>query len=117
MHANPSDPVLWRGRVSVYEHAVFLESDFEVGPGPALIRSSFVKETIFVYLGGLRAFKGSQGYAIPVGVDPMDYPTVIIWCERFGSRAALAGCQGRSPWGVFEPERAPRLLRGGRKRR
>jgi ABC transporter substrate binding protein len=24
-----------KGRVSVYEHTVFLESDFEVGPGPA----------------------------------------------------------------------------------
>ena len=35
-HANPSDPVHWgKGKVSVYERAVFLESDFEVGPGPA----------------------------------------------------------------------------------
>src|SRR5215218_2805983 len=31
VHANPSDPVHWgRGKVSVYERAVFLESDFEV---------------------------------------------------------------------------------------
>ncbi len=36
IHANPSDPVHWgRGKVSVYERAVFLEPDFEVGPGPA----------------------------------------------------------------------------------
>ena len=35
IHANPSDPIHWgRGRVSVYERAVFLEQDFEVGPGP-----------------------------------------------------------------------------------
>lgn len=95
IHANPSDPVHYgRGRVSVYEHAVFLEPDFEVGPGPAFhvylvpkasIRStSDVKDVMAVDLGGLRAFKGSQQYAIPAGVNLKDYPTVMIWCERFG---------------------------------
>ena len=94
IHANPSDPVHWgRGRVSVYERAVFLESDFEVGPGPAFhvllapkagIRtSSDVKDLMYVDLGGLRAFKGSQRYAIPAGVNLKDYPSVVIWCERF----------------------------------
>src|SRR5262245_12337869 len=95
IHANPSDPVHYgKGHVSVYEHTVFLESDFEVGPGPAFhvylvpkasIRmSSDVKDTMFVDLGGLRAFKGSQRYPIPAGVDLKDYQSVIIWCERFG---------------------------------
>ncbi len=95
IHANPSDPVHYgKGRVSVYEHAVFLESDFEVGPGPAFhvhlvpkasIRStSELKDVMVVDLGGLRAFKGSQQYAIPAGVNLKDYPTVMIWCERFG---------------------------------
>jgi hypothetical protein len=32
----------------------------------------------------LRSFKGSQRYTIPAGVDPKDYQSVIIWCERFG---------------------------------
>ena len=37
IHANPSDPVHWgKGSVSVYERAVFLEPDFEVGPAPDL---------------------------------------------------------------------------------
>src|SRR5262245_41918723 len=69
IHANPSDPVHWgRGKVSVYESAVFLEPDFEVGPGPAFhvllmpkagIRSSAeVKDQKYIDLGGLRAFKG-----------------------------------------------------------
>ena len=41
IHANPSDPIHWgRGKVSVYERAVFLEPDFEVGPGPGLPRLS-----------------------------------------------------------------------------
>jgi len=95
IHANPSYPVHYgRGRVSIYEHTVFLEPDFEVGPGPAFhvylvpkasIRStSELKDVMVVDLGGLRAFKGSQQYAIPAGVNLKDYPTVMIWCERFG---------------------------------
>jgi hypothetical protein len=95
IHANPSDPVHYgKGKVSVYEHAVFLESDFEVGPGPAFhvymvpkasIRSlSDLKDVMFVDLGGLRAFKGSQRYSIPAGVDVKKHESVIIWCERFG---------------------------------
>jgi hypothetical protein len=94
IHANPSDPVHWgRGKVGVYERAVFLESDFEVGPGPAFhvllvpkpsIRTSAdVKDLMYVDLGGLRSFKGSQRYAIPAGVDLKAYPSVVIWCERF----------------------------------
>src|SRR6266480_7046095 len=95
IHANPSDPVHYgTGRVNVYEHTVYLESDFEVGPGPAFhvylvpkasIRSSSdLKDVMFLDLGGLRAFKGSQRYLIPAGVNLKDYQSVIIWCERFG---------------------------------
>jgi hypothetical protein len=95
IHANPSDPVHYgKGKVSIYDRTVFLEPDFEVGPGPAfhvyLVRkaslrsSSDLKDAMFVDLGGLRAFKGSQRYAIPTGVDPKNYQSVIIWCERFG---------------------------------
>jgi hypothetical protein len=94
IHANPSDPVHYgKGKVSVYDRTVFLETDFEVGPGPAfhvylvpkasLRSSSDLKDAMFVDLGGLRAFKGSQRYAIPASVDPKDYQSVIIWCERF----------------------------------
>ena len=94
IHANPSDPIHWgRGKVSVYERAVFLEPDFEVGPGPAfhvylvpkagIRQSSDLGNAMFVDLGGLRAFKGSQRYAIPTGVDLAKYPSVIVWCERF----------------------------------
>ncbi|NWG23105.1 MAG: DM13 domain-containing protein [Pseudorhodoplanes sp.] len=95
IHANPSDPIHWgRGKVSVYERAVFLEPDFEVGPGPAFhvylvpkagIRSeSDMKDVMYVDLGGLRAFKGSQRYPIPAGIDLGKYQSVVIWCERFG---------------------------------
>ena len=94
IHATPSDPVHYgKGKVSVYERAVFLESDFEVGPGPAFhvylvpkatIRANAdLKEQMYVDLGGLRAFKGSQRYPIPAGVDLKKYPSVIIWCQAF----------------------------------
>jgi hypothetical protein len=94
IHANTADPVHYgKGKVSVYERTVFLEPDFEVGPGPAFhvylvpkasIRSSSdMKDVMFVDLGRLRSFKGSQRYPIPAGVDLAKYPSVIIWCERF----------------------------------
>ena len=94
IHANPSDPIDYdKGKVSVYQRTVFLEPDFEVGPGPAFhvylvptanVRdAAAVKNSMFVDLGGLRAFKGSQRYPIPAGVDLKNYPSVVIWCERF----------------------------------
>jgi hypothetical protein len=95
IHANPSDPIHWgRGNVTVYERTVFLEPDFEVGPGPkyhvylvpnAKVRNEEqVAKSMFVDLGRLRAFKGSQRYPVPAGVNLKDYPSVVIWCEQFG---------------------------------
>lgn len=95
IHANPSDPIHYgKGKVAVYAKVVHLNMDFEVGPGPAfhvyLVRkkqvrqSSDVKGTMFVDLGKLRAFKGSQKYVIPTGVDLKAYPSVVIWCAQFG---------------------------------
>jgi hypothetical protein len=91
---NPNDPVHYgKGAVSVYPRTVFLGEDFEVGPGPDFhvylvpkpdIRSSSdVTDTMYVDLGRLRAFKGSQNYAIPAGVDLAKYPSVVIWCQQF----------------------------------
>ena len=95
IHANPSDPVHFgMGKVRVFKKLVFLETDFEVGPGPAfhvylvpkkeIRQSSDVANTMFVDLGKLRAFKGSQKYTIPAGVNLKDYPSVLIWCAQFG---------------------------------
>jgi len=94
IHANPSDPIHWgRGKVSVYERVVFLEPDFEVGPGPKYHVYLVPRETVrtsadlsgqmFVDLGRLRAFKGSQRYAIPAGVDLANFRSIVIWCEQF----------------------------------
>jgi hypothetical protein len=95
IHANPSDPIHYgRGQVAVYRSVVHLDMDFEVGPGPAfhvylvpkeqVRQSSDVSGTMFVDLGRLRAFKGSQKYGIPAGVSLKDYPSVVIWCAQFG---------------------------------
>ena len=94
IHANPSDPIHYgKGGVSVYEGVVFLHEDFEVGPGPAfhvyLVPKATIRDagevtgTMFVDLGGLRAFKGSQKYPIPAGVDLAKFPSVVIWCQQF----------------------------------
>jgi hypothetical protein len=103
IHANPSDPIHYgKGKVTAYQGLVHLESDFEVGPGPKyhvylvpeknVIPSTNVAKTMFVDLGRLRAFKGSQNYPVPAGVDLARYGSVVIWCEQFGvliSPAAL----------------------------
>jgi hypothetical protein len=108
IHANPSDPIHYgKGKVSVYQKTVFLEGDFEVGPGPAyhvyLVPKASIRANadmdgvMYVDLGGLRAFKGSQRYPIPAGIDLAKYPSVIVWCERFSvliSPADLKPAQG-----------------------
>jgi hypothetical protein len=95
IHADPSDPIHYgSGSVTVYQDVVHLEADFEVGPGPAyhvylvpepeVTPDTKVAETMFVDLGRLRAFQGSQVYPVPAGLDLTQYPNVVIWCEHFG---------------------------------
>lgn len=95
IHANPSDPIHHgRGDVTVYQDLVHLESNFEVGPGPKyhvylvpeenVTPDTDVAKTMFVDLGRLRAFKGSQNYELPAGLQLEKYPSLVIWCEQFG---------------------------------
>ncbi len=104
IHANPSDPIHYgKGSATVYDNLLHLEADFEVGPGPKfhvylvpekeVLPSTNVARTMFVDLGRLKAFKGSQNFDIPAGVDIAKFGSVVIWCEQFGvliSPAALA---------------------------
>jgi hypothetical protein len=103
IHANPRDPIHYgKGKLTVYQDLVHLDGDFEVGPGPKfhvylvpeknVIPSTNVAKTMYVDLGRLKAFKGSQNYPVPAGVDLAKYGSVVIWCEQFGvliSPAAL----------------------------
>jgi hypothetical protein len=95
VHVNPSDPIHYgKGKVTVYEGLLFLEPDFEVGPGPKyhvylvpekeVVASTNVARTMFVDLGRLKAFKGSQNYEIPAGVELGKFGSVVVWCEQFG---------------------------------
>jgi hypothetical protein len=95
VHVNPSDPIHYgKGGVTVYNTTVHLGPDFEVGPGPKfhvylvpkqqVTSAEDVKTSSFVDLGRLRAFKGSQNYPIPAGIDVASYGSVVIWCKAFG---------------------------------
>ena len=99
IHANPSDPIHWgSGQVQVLgdqsgAHLVHLDESFEVGPGPAFhvylvdhpkVRSGADFEgSEMVDLGRLKAFKGSQNYPVPQGIDLARYRSVVIWCKQF----------------------------------
>lgn len=94
IHANPSDPVHYgHGGVTVYKDLVHLESDFEVGPGPKfhlylvqdanVTPDTRVQDSMYVDLGRLKAFAGSQNYPIPEGVNLNNYKTIVVWCEQF----------------------------------
>ena len=98
IHVKPSDPVHWgKGGVTVYREEsgsalVHLGGDFEVGPGPRyhvyLVDGATIGgEAVFkaaqsVDLGRLRAFRGSQSYAVPLGTDPARYRSVVVWCKE-----------------------------------
>jgi hypothetical protein len=95
IHANPSDPIHYgKGKLTFYEGLLYLEPDFEVGPGPKyhvylvpeaeVLPSTNVARTMFVDLGRLKAFKGSQNFPVPAGVDARKFGSVVIWCEQFG---------------------------------
>lgn len=104
IHANPKDPIHYgKGSVTVYQGLVHLGGNFEVGPGPKyhvylvpeknVVPSTAVEKTMFIDLGRLKAFRGSQNYSVPEGVDLSKYGSVVIWCEQFGvliSPATLA---------------------------
>jgi hypothetical protein len=95
IHANPSDPIHYgMGTATVFGDTVRLEPDFEVGPGPkykvllhtakGIKSSADVTAARYVDLGPLRAFKGSQNYAVPAELRLADFQSVVIWCEAFG---------------------------------
>jgi len=100
-HADPSDPTHYgSGSVAVHQDMARLERDFEVGPGPDyhvylvpeadITPDTRVEETMFVDLGPLKAFAGSQGYPVPKGTDLSDYKSVVIWSEHFNQLISSA---------------------------
>ncbi len=88
------------GGVRVADGEVVLAADFAVTPGPdyrvllvpkAAIRAAIdVTGTMYVDLGPLAAFKGSQRIAVPAGVNVSDYPSVVVWCAPYKALIATA---------------------------
>lgn len=115
LDVSPSDPVHWgMGKVTLHDEGgrrlVYLHEDFEVGPGPRFhvylvdnpdVRSKGDFENANkLDLGRLRAFKGSQIYGVPGGIDTARYGSVVIWCKEFGvliSSASLAAKVAATP--------------------
>lgn len=98
IHPNPSDPVHWgKGKVAVYkngnDHEIFLEQDFEVGPGPAyhvylssaadVISNEQFENASNYDLGKLKSFKSSQVYQAPSNFESVQIKSVVIWCKTF----------------------------------
>ncbi len=108
IHANPADPIHYgRGTANIYADLLRLEADFEVGPGPKfhvylvgvaeVTPQTEVETMMFVDLGRLKAFSGSQNYPIPRGITLDNYRSVVIWCEQFNvliSPASIAPVRG-----------------------
>ena len=42
-------------------------------------------------LGALKGNKGDQNYVLPADVDPAEYMSVSIWCDRFDVSFGAAG--------------------------
>jgi hypothetical protein len=104
IHANPADPIHHgTGGVTAYRDLVRMEPDFVVGPGPkyhvylvpdkVVTPDTDIPKTAFVDLGRLRAFRGSQNYSVPPGVDLTKFGSVVIWCEQFGVLISPASLQ------------------------
>jgi len=99
IQANPSDPIHWgKGTVELFKESngsivVYLDKDFEVGPGPrfnvylvdsdTILSSDDFQAAKSVDLGRLRAFKGSQVYPVSSEIDVSVYKSVVIWCKDF----------------------------------
>lgn len=54
------------------------------GPDIFVYLAKDLEAVEFVSLGRVTATKGNVNYPIPEGVDPREYPYVLIWCKAFG---------------------------------
>lgn len=83
------------GKLRVYNDLLVFDADFQVPPGPdyrvylvparEVTLLTNVEKTMYVDLGALTAFSGTQSYSIPAGIDFAEYTTVVIWSRHFGT--------------------------------
>lgn len=107
--AVPSAPVLASGQFHSVAHTskgmatiyqleggkrVLRLTEFETSNGPDLQLylvaatdtkdSDSVKKAGFIALGALNGNEGDQNYELPTNLDLAKYPSVTVWCRRFG---------------------------------
>ncbi len=54
------------------------------GPDLYVYLSKDLANKDIINLGKIKATEGNINYEIPAGVNPEEYPYVLIWCEAFG---------------------------------
>ena len=117
IQADPADRLHYGGgAAALYDDRVELGADFAVGPGPkyhlylvpqqGIDPDTRVEETMFVDLGPLKAFAGSQAYPIPPGVDVGDFGSLVVWCEQFNTLISPAELIAMQPAGAGRPQTA-----------
>ena len=122
IHPNPSDTVHWgKGGVAIYEQdnrvEIFLQEDFEVGPGPnywvylsndagIVTRQAFRDATTFE-IAKLKSFSGSQVYRVPESVDFSGLKSVAVWCKTFGQLITSADLRAVDMEGKTDRESRP----------
>ena len=87
-----------RGTARIIETApgayVLRFEDFSVRNGPDLYvylsPNASGYDRAALELGTLKATDGAFGYALPVGTDPADFKSAIIWCKQFSHLFAVA---------------------------
>ena len=54
------------------------------GPDIFVYLSKDLDAKDYVSIGRVKATEGNINYEIPSGVNPRDYPYILVWCETFG---------------------------------
>ncbi len=99
IHPDPDDRAHWgKGNVRVVQGGdgleVFLEPDFEVGPGPDyyayfvaasdIVTNDQFEQAEKTMISRLKSFRGSQVYAVMSDVPEPQRQSVVVWCRTFG---------------------------------
>ena len=87
--ADPEHPAT--GSVIVDGHKITLEGvTITEAPDGRVILTKNYDEPSGVRVGALQGFTGTHSYEIPEDVNPDDFDSVTIWCDKFSVPIGLA---------------------------
>ena len=87
--ADPEHPA--SGTVIVDGHKITLDDvSITEAPDGRVILTKEHDEPSGVRVGSLQGFTGTHSYEIPEDVNPADYDSVTIWCDKFSVPIGLA---------------------------